>query len=108
VQLGELRDQMGRIRETGAEVFAISNDDRENARRMAGELKDSIRVLSDPSMRVIYRYRMKGERMAMADMGYVLVDRAGVIRARRIDPRFGERVNEMVHVLSDASVRSGR
>ena len=56
---------------------------------MAIDLKGAIRVLSDPSMRVIYRYGMKGERMAMAAMGYVLIDRAGLILARQRDPRFG-------------------
>jgi peroxiredoxin len=108
VQLGKLREQIGRIRATGAEVFAISNDDREDASRMSGELLDDIRVLSDPSMRVIYRYGMKGERMAMADMGYVLIDGSGVIRARRIDPRFGDRSDEIVRVLGDASIAGGQ
>ena len=108
MQLGKLRDQIGRIRATGAEVFAISNDDRENAGRMAAELRDSIRVLSDPSMRVIYRYGMKGERMPMADMGYVLIDRAGVIRARTIDRHLGERGDEIVRVLGDASIAGGQ
>jgi peroxiredoxin len=108
VQLGKLREQMARIRATGAEVFAISNDGRENARRMAAELGDTVRVLSDPSMRVIYRYGMKGERMAMADMGYVLIDRSGVIRARTIDPRFGERGEEIVRGLRDVPVAGTR
>lgn len=75
---------------------------------MAGELKGTIRVLSDPSMRVIYRYGMKGQRMAMAEMGYVLIDRAGVIRARRIDKRFGERGDEITQELNNASVAGGR
>jgi len=75
---------------------------------MARELQDSIRVLSDPSMRVIYQYGMKGERMAMAAMGYVLIDRVGVIRARTIDKRFGERGDEIAQELKSASVVGGR
>lgn len=71
---------------------------------MAIELKGAIRVLSDPSMRVIYRYGMKGEQMAMAAMGYVLIDRAGLIRARQRDPRFGERVEEIVATLGGSAV----
>jgi hypothetical protein len=46
-------------------------------------------------MDVIYRYRMKGERMAMADMGYVLIDKAGRIRAHRIDRESGEHAGEI-------------
>lgn len=108
MQLGKLRDQLGRIRETGAEVFAISNDDREKAGRMARDLGDGIRVLSDPSMRAIYRYGMKAQQMPMGDMGYALIDRAGVIRARKNDARFGERGDEIVKTLTDAPVASER
>lgn len=104
MQLGKLRQHVGRIQESGAEVFALSNDDREGARRMAAELGGTIRVLSDPPMRVIYRYGMKGRDMAMADMGYVVIDRAGVIRARRIDRQFGDHADEIVGILKTVAV----
>ena len=87
------------MRELGAEVFAISNDRVEDARRMATELGLGFRVLSNPSMDVIYRYWMKGEHMPMADMGYVLIDRAGRIVARRINRRFGAHPGEIVAQL---------
>jgi peroxiredoxin len=103
VQLGKLRRSIGPIQATGAEVFAISNDDRAGASRMAGDLRGAIRVLSDPSMRVIYRYGMKGQNMAMAQMGYVLIDRAGVVRAREPEPRFGERVDDIVASLRQST-----
>ena len=61
--------EVGRIKNLGAEVFAISNDAPDDARRLATELGLDFPVLSNPSMDVIYRYRMKGERMPMADMG---------------------------------------
>jgi peroxiredoxin len=85
-------------------VFAISNDDRAGAARMAGDLKGAIRVLSDPSMRVIYRYGMKAQNMTMARMGYVLVDRAGIVRTRELEPRFGERVDDIVSSLREPPV----
>lgn len=99
MQLGKLRSEMGRIRSTGAEVFAISNDSPDDARRMAIELGLDFPVLSNPSMDVIYRYRMKGERMPMADMGYVLIDAAGRIRVQELDRQFGQHVDKIVEGL---------
>jgi peroxiredoxin Q/BCP len=99
VQLGKLRADMHRIRALGAEVLAISNDGPEDAGRLATELGLDFPVLSNPSMDVIYRYRMKGDRMPMADMGYVLIDATGRIRQHRIDRRFGEHVGDLVQSL---------
>ena len=107
MQLGKLRVDVGRIRALGAEVFAISNDGPEDARRMATELGLDFPVLSNPSMDVIYRYRMKGERMAMADMGYVLIDASGRIREHRIDRRFGEHIGDLVESLQRMADRRG-
>lgn len=106
MQLGKLRSEVGRIRALGAEVFAISNDGQEDARRMATDLGLDFPVLSDPSMDVIYRYRMKGDGMPMADMGYVLIDAAGRIRRYKIDRQFGEHVGDLVESLE--SMAHGR
>ena len=57
-------------------------------------------------MDVIFRYRMKGEGMPMADMGYVLIDATGRIRRHRIDRRFGEHVADLVESLE--SMAHGR
>lgn len=103
MQLGKLRSDLARLRETGAQIFAISNDDRDNARRTADELKNGVTVLSDPSMRAIYLYGMKGDRMSMADMGYVVIDGRGVIRARTIDRQFGEHAEDIVRVLKTSA-----
>jgi peroxiredoxin len=106
VQLGKLQAEVGRIRALGAEVFAISNDGSKDAHRMATELGLDFPVLSNPSMDVIYRYRMKGDRMPMADMGYVLIDATGRIRQHRIDRRFGEHAGDLVESLQ--SMAHGR
>ena len=58
----------------GAAVLAVSIDTPEAQRRLAEELKLTFPLLSDPSMSVIRAYGMKGERMDMADMGYVVID----------------------------------
>ena len=94
---------MGRIRDAGADVVAISNDDVERAKRMAAEIDGGILFLSDPSLRAIYAYGMKGEGMPMADMGYVVIDRAGRISIRRIDRQFGEHVDQIVTALKNAA-----
>ncbi len=107
MQLGKLRADLHRIRSLGAEVFAISNDREEDARRMATELGLDFPVLSNPSMDVIYRYRMKGERMPMADMGYVLIDAAGRIRRHKIDRQFGEHVGDLVESLGNLAQGRG-
>lgn len=104
VQLGKLRQSIAPIQAAGAEVLAISNDERVGAARMARDLGGAIRVLSEPSMRVIYRYGMKAHNMAMARMGYVLIDRAGMVPAREPEPRFGERVDDIVAVLRESTV----
>ena len=84
-------------------MLALSNDDRDRARSMALELRRSIVVLSDPSMRVIYRYGLKGENMPMADMGYVVIDRAGRVRVRKVDRTYGEHIGEIVQTLKEAA-----
>lgn len=81
----------------------LSNDDRDGATSMAVALGRGLVVLSDPSMRVIYRYGMKGENMSMADMGYVVIDRAGRVRVRKVDRKFGEHLGEIVQTLKEAA-----
>ena len=107
MQLGRLQAEVGRIRALGAEVFAISNDGPQDARRMATEVGLDFPVLSNPSMDVIYRYRMKGERMPMADMGYVLIDAAGRIRRHKIDRQFGEHIGDLVESLGNLAQGRG-
>jgi len=39
---------------------------------------------------------MKGEHMAMADMGYVVIDRVERIRVRKIDREFGDHATDIL------------
>jgi len=80
-------------------IFAISHDHPERARLMAAELGPDITVLSDPSMTAIFRYGMKGQDMVMADMGYVLIDAAGLRRVYRRDRAVGDHAEELVEAL---------
>lgn len=101
-QLGKLPPKIGELTAEGAAVLGISNDMPETSARLAQELGLSFPILSDPRMEVIRGYRMKGEGMEMADMGYVIIDKQGRIRTRQIDRRFGENVGMIVRALRQA------
>ena len=59
-------------------------------------------MLSDRTLRVIHRYGMKDPERAFVLTGHVVIDRAGRIRARKVDPLFGEHAEEIVKVLQEA------
>ncbi len=98
-QLGELPKKVGALTAEGAAVLGISNDSVEEAAKLTRDLGLPFPILSDPRMAVIRAYRMKGESMAMAEMGYVVIDRLGRIRARQVDRQFGENVDAIVRAL---------
>ncbi len=63
-------------------------------------------ILSDPAMRVIRAYGMKATGMAHADMGYVVIDRQGRIRAKAVDRRLGENVDHITGILQKLKTES--
>ena len=81
----------------------MSIDPPEAQRRLATDLKLPFPLLSDPRMSVIRPYGMKGDGMDMADMGYVVIDKQGRIRARQVDRHFGENVGMIVGALHEAN-----
>ena len=83
-------------------MLGISIDMPDAAARLAKDLNLPFAILSDPRMEVIRAYGMKGDGMDMADMGYVVIDKQGRIRARQIDRRFGENVATIVRALRQA------
>lgn len=101
-QLGKLQKRVNELTAEGAAVLAVSIDKPDQARKIVREFKLSFPVLSDPEMQVIRPYGMKGERMEMADLGYVVIDREGRIRARRIDREFGDHVELLLHHVRQA------
>lgn len=101
-QLGKLRPKNGELTAEGAAVLAISRDMPDAAARLAQDLGLPFPILSDPRMEVIRAYRMKGEGMEMADLGYVIIDKQGRIRTRQIDRRFGENIGMIVEALRQA------
>ena len=83
-------------------MFAVSIDTPEQTRRIVRVFGLTFPLLSDPGMQVIRAYRMKGEGMEMADLGYVVIDREGRIRVRRLDREFGDHVELLLHHLRQA------
>jgi peroxiredoxin len=103
-QLGELEKRVEAIRATGAEVLAVSGDTPEKAAETVREIGASFPLLSDPGFEVIDAYGMRmGEGLPVpftgAEMGYAIIDRAGVLRHRVRDMQFGQNAVEIVRLL---------
>lgn len=105
-QLGKLGPKVGQLTAEGAAVLGISIDMPHEAARLAQGLGLTFPILSDPRMEVTRAYRMKGEGMEMAEMGYVIIDKQGRIRAHQIDRRFGENVGAIVRALRQAKTQT--
>lgn len=101
-QLVKLQARLTELTSEGAAVFAVSIDTQEQARRVAQQFGLSFPLLSDPGMQVIRQFGMKGERMEMGELGYVVIDREGRIRAKRIDREFGDHVELLLHHVRQA------
>ena len=98
-QLGKLQKRLKEVEATGAAVFAVSIDRPEAARKLRQDFNLTFLILSDSKMEVTRAYQMKGERMEMSDMGYVIIDRQGLIRAKRIDRTFADNLKEVLDAL---------
>jgi peroxiredoxin len=77
----------------------VSIDRPEDARTLRRDLGLTFPILSDPDMRVIRAFDMQGEMRNMADMGYVIIDKAGRIRDRRIERKFGDNLARVLSTL---------
>ena len=78
----------------------MSIDRPDAARELRRDLGLTFPILSDPDMHVTQALGMKGEGMNMADMGYVIIDKRGLIRARKIDRNFGDNAREIIDLLA--------
>lgn len=105
-QLGKLQKRLKEVEATGAAVFAVSIDRPEAARKLRQDFNLTFLILSDSKMEVTRAYQMKGERMEMSDMGYVIIDRQGMIRGRRIDRTFADDLKDVLDTLSQVRTTS--
>jgi peroxiredoxin Q/BCP len=101
-QLGKLPNKVDALTAEGAAVLGISGDSTDAAASLTTELGLPFPILSDPRMAVVRAFAMYGDSMGMPEMGYVVIDKQGRIRSRRIDRRFGENVDSIVRALRAA------
>ena len=105
-QLGELQRWIDQFHNTGAEVLGISPDSGERARGVLQRTGASFPLLSDPDLKVTTQFDMQlkpnwpmGSMGRFPEMGYVIVDGKGIIRAQRVDVYFGQAGDQIVQWL---------
>lgn len=102
-QMSQVQDQIGRFQEKGAKVLGISADSPWSHRAWAEEQGIGFPLLSDFNKEVIEQYGVKHEG-GFAERAYVIVDRDGVVRARRVEesPRDQPEVETVLDDLDKA------
>lgn len=83
-QMSHLQDEIGRFQERGAKVLGISADSPWSHRAWARERGIGFPLLSDFNKEVIEKYGVKNP-AGFAERAYVVVDREGVVRAKRVE-----------------------
>jgi len=99
MQLVKLQRHFTEVEATGAAVFAVSIDRPDVAREMRRDMGLTFPILFVPDMQVIRALGMKGEGMDMGDMGYVIIDKRGLIRERKVDRNFGDNARQIIDLL---------
>ena len=104
-QLGELQKSADQLR-AASDVFVINSDTPEDSRRLKRTIGLSLPVLLDRDLQVARSYDMlpkpnepMGMMSGVAQMGFVIVDRGGVIRLQRVDTHFGDHASQMLEIL---------
>jgi peroxiredoxin Q/BCP len=101
-QLVKLRPHVKELEAQGAAVLALSMDAPEQASKLALDLNLAFPILSDPNMEIVREYGMYGKQMKMPEMGYVVIDKQGRIRAEEVDRQFGENTTDILRALRRA------
>ncbi len=105
-QLVELQRRQGQFQSAGADLLGVGPDSGERARAVLQQTGATYPLLSDPDLNVITQFDMHlkpnwpmGGMGRLPEMGYVIVDGKGVIRAQRVDLYFGKNVNEILQLV---------
>ena len=91
------------------EVISINPDTGVNAQEVAQRIGATFPLLSDPTLSVTQQFDMQlrvGWPMGsmgggLPEMGYVIVDGKGIIRAQRVDVYFGDAGPQILRWLKD-------
>ena len=104
-QLGELEKNIDSLRPL-ADVVAVGGDSATSIKQMQTTTKASFPLLRDNNLAVAKQYDMRlrgdwpmGMMGAYPEMGYVIVDAQGRIKAQRVDLNFGDHVGDMLALL---------
>jgi len=104
-QLGELEKSIAYVSPL-ADVIAVGNDTATSIQQTQATSKASFPLLRDSTLAVAKRYDMQlrsdwpmGMMGAYPEMGYVIVDEKGIIRAQRVDLNFGDHAQDIVLLL---------
>lgn len=102
-QMSHLQEEIGRFQERGAKVLGISADSPWSHRAWAEERGIGFPLLSDFNKEVIEEYGVRNP-AGFAERAYVVVDRDGVVRARRVEesPRDQPEVETVLDDLDKA------
>ena len=104
-QLGELQSSVEALGQM-ADVFVINSDTPEQSRQLKQITGIEVPVLLDQDLAVARQYDMlpkpgqpMGTMQGVAQMGFVIIDGDGTIRAQRVDVNFGEHAGQMLEIL---------
>jgi len=104
-QLGELQKATDALR-AQADVYVLNSDAPEQSRQLKQTTGIGVPVLLDRDLAVARQYDMlpkpdqpMGGMSGVAQMGFVVVDAAGMIRVQRVDLRFGEDADQVLEIL---------
>jgi peroxiredoxin len=98
-QMGQLQEEIGRFEEKGAKILGISVDSPWSHKAWAEERDIRFPLLSDFQGEVVEDYGVKHD-AGFAERAYFVIDRDGVVRARRVEESPGDQP-EVEDVLDD-------
>ncbi len=100
-------------REAG--IYVINSDAPAASRQLKAMSGISVPVLLDPSLAVARQYDLlpkpgqpMGGMAGVAQMGFVIVDRRGIIRVQRADIYFGQHAGQIAEILRRLAARGRR
>ena len=89
-------------------MIGISIDTGEQVRQVVQEIGATFPLLSDPDLSATTQFDMQlregwpmGGMGTFPEMGYVIVDGKGIIRAQRVDVYFGESASQILKWLKE-------
>ncbi len=84
-------------------MVAISTDPPSESRKLDQLLQGAFSLLEDSDLRVIRAYQMEHQMgdTTFGNMGYVIIDRNGMVRKIEVDPIFGRHADVILQSLKE-------